>query len=159
MNFSKGPSLSPLPVVFGMREKLPLSVCFSLVWGFFFVGITSWVGRRGGGRPPCSWEKLFEEQKRIKRVILSRHVPHQALCPSPILRPHGLGDFLFFPDISPDCAVMSDGYSFWKGRPDYRAEGEGFPTAGSSQKSLQRALKRLKVLGGKHLGAGCGNCR
>lgn len=116
--FLKGSVPQSAAVVLCMREKHPLYMCFSVVWGFF-VWITLWVWRRGRGRPACSQEKLFEEQKREREVIRSRRVPHQPAVPRGrtwcIADPSGSRAWgFFFQLFFADCAVVSDGYGSWK---------------------------------------------
>lgn len=63
--------------------------------------ITLWVRRRGGGRPAGSPEKLFEEQKRERRVIPSRRVrvERMGLVHRRSFGAHRVGDNFFFPQL------------------------------------------------------------
>lgn len=101
MNFSKGPSLSPLPWYLVCGKSTHRTCVFFSCAGVF-VGITLRVWRRGGGRPACSREKLFEEQKRRKKSHSGQTRSPPSSCAQstdPLHCLMGLAILFFFPPV------------------------------------------------------------
>lgn len=118
MNFSKGPSLSPLPWYFVCGKSTHCTCAFLLCGGFLCGLHCGFGGGAGGGR--LAHRRSFLRSKREKEKSFGADAfPINQPCredgpgASPILRARGVGDF-FFQLFFADCAVVSDGYGSWK---------------------------------------------